>query len=423
MNASFDMTVEQAFAVSAYSWPKQMERGLEPEHVITALSNYFHGKTLQEIGLTEIETYQTESRAKRRNSGVINAECAALLGLLASAKLLTPEIEDGYTPFQSVMDISPIYDGVNSSGLNDLDPLFSRDPESVTDGRIQNCCAVILGTAVLWEELRLMRQKHIDFKAGTITVPAYRCVPERTMPIKHCDRFPDPVRALRSLMLRARDMDADTPDDYVIPFDKTRRAYPLKKLWNALRESAKLSKIMFHENLRYNLRAWALVRWPELAATAGPGPDEYCSGFAEICAIMNNGWRAYYPMPGTVTARLPHTYNTDDSNNLFFDEATQKKAREWNAMYENRSAPPPPAPIKTRPADNPVRTKMQPETQPEPEPTHSNPTAGKVYEGAKKASASIGDGMVSVKDLIGRLKKAGISAEKILEIISEDESG
>lgn len=420
MNASLDMTVEQAFAVSAYSWPKQMLQGLEPEHVVTALSDYFHGLTLAQIGLAEIEAYQTDSRHKRRHSGVINTECAALLGLLASAKLLTPEIEDGYTPFQSVTDISPIYDGVNSSGLNDLEPLFSRDPASVIDGRIQNCCAVILGTAVLWEELRLMRQKHVDLEGRTITVPAYRCVPERTMPIKHSDRFPDPVKALRSLMLRARDMGADTPDDYLLPFDKTRRAYPLKKLWAALMQSAKLSNNWFHEKLRYSLRAWALQRWPELAATAGPGPDEDCGGLADICANMNNGWRAYYPMPGTVTARMPHTYNTDDSNNLFFDEATQKKARDWNAMFTNKSVPPPPSPQKTRPVDHPVRTKTA--TEP-PAPTHSNPTAGKVYEGAKKASSSIGDGMVSVKDLIGRLKKAGISAEKILEIISEEETG
>lgn len=50
--------------------------------------------------------------------------------------------------------------------------------------------------------------------------------------------------------------------------------------------------------------------------------------------------------------------------------------------------------------------------------THSRPEAQKIYDAAKTVNGKLGDGMVSIKSLIARLRKAGLSAEAILDIVS-----
>jgi hypothetical protein len=424
MKASPEMTVAQAFSCSDYHWPKAM-RG-EPQERIDALVAHFADTPLGAIGLAEVEAYQTQRRMKRVDASTINEECSALLAVLLSGKLLSAELEDGYTPFASVLDVTPIDDGTNS-GLDDMGRLFAeRDAVSITDERTLNCCCVILGTAALWEELRLMRREHINLDGCTITVPAYRCVPERTMPIKRCDKFPDPLIALQRLLDRGAEMGATQPNDYLLPFAVKGfiRSYPLKKIWAGLRETAKVSGLWWHEKLRYEMRAWALVRWPEIAATAGPGPDEYCGGMLAMSANEHCGWKGYYPMPGTVRARIPGTYKLDDPGNLFFDEATKAKARQWNAQYEGphqqalaqleKSRQTVIAPVRQEPVIPPVPVVAQPAV------THTLPTAGKIYGAAKEVNAAIGGGMVSVKSLIKRLQKAGLSADVILGILSDE---
>ena len=429
MKATPEMTVAEALACADYSWPKNMQG--EPQARIDMLTAHFGNAPLATIGLAQIEAYQTERRTVRV-SRRINEECAALLAVLTSAKLLTTDIEDLYTPFEGVLDISPIYSGEH--GINELERLMAIEPLKQSHSMILDCCWVILGTAVMWEELRLMRREHVDLDGKTITVPAYRCVPERTMPIMVCAELPDPLAALQRLLDSAASLGATQPQDYLLSFvnNKTIRAYPLKKLWNALRETAKSGDLWMHENLRYSLRAWALLRWPEIAPTAGPGPDEYCGGMAEMMADPNDGWRDYCPKPGRVKARIPNTYDRNDDANVFFDDATIKKAATWNAMHmapleaarAKASQANTPQPVfqsaRTAPAENPV---VAPETfAPKEKPaTHTLPAAGKLYGTAKEVNAAIGQGMVSVKSLIKRLKKAGIAPEVILDIISGDE--
>lgn len=66
---------------------------------------------------------------------------------------------------------------------------------------------------------------------------------------------------------------------------------------------------------------------------------------------------------------------------------------------------------------------IEPDLPPAPEvpATHASPDAGKLYDMAKDVNAKIGDGMVSIKSLIARLRQAGVAPDVILGIISDTE--
>jgi hypothetical protein len=415
MNATPEMTLPAALTCINYPWKNEKD----PDARLDALTAFFKDVPLLTIGIEEIEAYQVSKRVLRQHPGKINSETDAIIAALTSAGLMTPEIEDRYMPFVAALEISPLNDG-EIPALDYLTPVIKSAPEDDDMAAFRHAILAVLGTAMMWEEFRTLKVSDVNLLRRNVRVRAYRCVPERTTSIRTRDNLPDPLESFRFLVKRAERLGTE----YLLPWKKTRYLRPMaiKNLFFALHKFCESAGIRgFLDCFDYEIRALSLTYWPQLAATAGPGPDEYCCGMFEIDPSYDfdnrHGWLGYYPVPGTTTARLPKDYSLDNPGNRFATAEQVAEGRKKMGMYGNPNASSKPKQPRfrtefTHPEKEvtppPICEAQAPEISPEPLPPPVSPVP-------TQASIDRRQMMMEAAELV---RDTGISVEIALQIVA-----
>jgi integrase len=193
------------------------------------------------------------------------SDLALIMEALKAAHLWVPPISDEFLIYGD----SP-YRRPEPIGVRGIDRLLRVASSSPEWKLIHQCIRVALGTATdIFDEVRFLRLRDMDFDAGTIRIRKYVFTPERIVPMAG-----ESAQALTRLMEIARDAGSTQPEHYLIPFRSGRKnpkyTHTRPITFTILfREYQEMEKSGGNLPRLFSLRSTALRNYPELRETAG----------------------------------------------------------------------------------------------------------------------------------------------------------